>query len=52
MFITPMPPTIKPTDEIEGMLAAQMVAAHNATMECYRRAMLPLFRARRPPPMG
>ena len=32
---------IKPTDEIEGMLAAQMVAAHNATMECFRRAMLP-----------
>jgi hypothetical protein len=23
------------------MLAAQMVAAHNATMECYRRAMIP-----------
>jgi hypothetical protein len=31
---------IKPADEIEGMLAVQMVAAHNATMECYRRAML------------
>ena len=30
---------IKPKDEIEGMLAAQMVAAHSATMECYRRAM-------------
>ena len=30
---------IKPKDEIEGMLAAQMVAAHRATMECYRRAM-------------
>ena len=31
---------IKPKDEAEGMLAAQMVAAHNAAMECYRRAML------------
>lgn len=32
---------IAPTDEIEGMLAAQMVASHNAAMECYRRAMIP-----------
>ena len=31
---------IKPTDAIEGMLAAQMVATHNAALECYRRAML------------
>jgi hypothetical protein len=31
---------IMPKDEIEGMLAAQMVAAHSASMECYRRAML------------
>jgi hypothetical protein len=31
---------ICPADEIEGMLAAQMVATHNAAMECYRRAML------------
>src|SRR5215467_12797629 len=31
---------IGPKDEIEGMIAAQLVAAHNATMECYRRAML------------
>src|SRR4051794_41635303 len=31
---------IRPKDEVEGMLAAQMVAAHSATMECYRRAML------------
>jgi hypothetical protein len=31
---------IKPKDEIEGMLAAQMVAAHSASMECYRRAMI------------
>jgi hypothetical protein len=32
---------IKPRDELEGMMAAQMLAAHNAAMECYRRAMLP-----------
>src|SRR5262245_15389667 len=31
---------IGPKDEIEGMIAAQLIAAHNATMECYRRAML------------
>jgi hypothetical protein len=31
---------IGPKDELEGMMAAQLVAAHNATMECYRRAML------------
>jgi hypothetical protein len=30
----------KPADELEGMLVAQMVAAHSATMECHRRAML------------
>lgn len=32
---------VKPQDEVEGMLAAQMVAAHNATMECFKRAMIP-----------
>lgn len=32
---------IKPRDEIEGMLAAQMVAAHSASMEAFRRAMIP-----------
>src|SRR4051794_37338149 len=32
---------IGPRDELEGMLAAQMIAAHSAAMECYRRAMLP-----------
>jgi len=32
---------VAPADEIEGMLAAQIVAAHSAAMECYRRAMLP-----------
>jgi hypothetical protein len=31
---------IAPQDEIEGMIAAQLVATHNATMECYRRAMI------------
>jgi hypothetical protein len=31
---------IGPKDELEGMLAAQLIAAHNAAMECYRRAML------------
>jgi hypothetical protein len=31
---------IGPKDEIEGMMAAQLVAAHNAAMECYRRAMI------------
>jgi hypothetical protein len=32
---------IAPRDEIEGMLAAQMVGIHNASMECLKRAMLP-----------
>jgi hypothetical protein len=31
---------IGPKDELEGMIAAQLLAAHNAAMECYRRAML------------
>lgn len=31
---------IGPRDEIEGMLAVQMLGAHHAAMECYRRAML------------
>ena len=31
---------INPKDELKGMLAAQLVACHNASMECYRRAML------------
>jgi hypothetical protein len=31
---------IGPKDEIEGMIAAQLLATHNATMECYRRAMI------------
>jgi hypothetical protein len=32
---------IHPNDELEGMMAAQLIAAHNAAMECYRRAMIP-----------
>jgi hypothetical protein len=31
---------IHPLDELEGMLASQLIAAHNAAMECYRRAMI------------
>jgi hypothetical protein len=30
---------IQPKGELEGMLAAQLIACHNAAMECYRRAM-------------
>ncbi|WP_147426108.1 hypothetical protein [Teichococcus wenyumeiae] len=29
-----------PKDAVEGMIAAQAVALHNASMECFRRAML------------
>jgi hypothetical protein len=29
---------IAPRDPVEGMLAAQMVATHDAAMQCYRRA--------------
>jgi hypothetical protein len=32
---------VEPKDELEGMLASQLLASHNAAMECYRRAMLP-----------
>jgi hypothetical protein len=31
---------IAPRDEIEWMIAAQLVACHSASMECYRRAMI------------
>ncbi len=31
---------IAPRDEMEGMLAVQMIATHHAAMECFRRAML------------
>ena len=37
---------IAPKDELEGMLAAQLVASHSASMECYRRAMHPSRRSR------
>ncbi len=30
----------EPRDEVEGMMAAQAVALHNAAMECMRRAMM------------
>ena len=30
---------IQPNGELEGMLAGQLIACHNASMECYRRAM-------------
>jgi hypothetical protein len=32
---------MSPRDEFEGMIAAQLIACHNAAMECYRRAMVP-----------
>ncbi len=32
---------ISPRDEMEGMLAVQMIATHHAAMECFRRAMIP-----------
>ncbi len=31
---------IRPQDEVEGMLATQMVATHSAAMECLRRSMI------------
>ncbi len=31
---------MQPNDEIEGMIIAQMIAMHNASMECLRRAMI------------
>jgi hypothetical protein len=31
---------IGPRDDLEGMIAVQMIACHNASMECYRRAMI------------
>jgi hypothetical protein len=31
---------IGPKDELEGMLAGQLIAAHSAAIECYRRAMI------------
>src|SRR3954453_19069219 len=39
----------RPADPLEGMLAAQMVAVHDAAMSCLRRANVPgqTFEARR-----
>jgi len=31
---------IAPKDELEGMIAGQLIASHSAAMECYRRAMI------------
>ncbi len=31
---------MNPQDELEGMLGAQMIATHQAAMECYRRGMI------------
>ncbi len=31
---------VGPMDELEGMIAGQLLAVHNAAMECYRRAMI------------
>jgi hypothetical protein len=31
---------IGPRDELEGMMAAQLIASHSAAMECYRRGMI------------
>jgi hypothetical protein len=40
---------MKPRDEQEGILIGQLIACHNAAMECYRRAMIvdQSFEARR-----
>jgi hypothetical protein len=31
---------IGPKDKLEGMIGAQLLAVHNAAMECYQRAMI------------
>ena len=33
--------SVAPRNELEGMLGAQLVACHNAAMECFRRAAQP-----------
>ena len=38
---------IGPKDELEGMMAAQLIAAHNAAMECYRLIGEQTFEGRR-----
>ena len=40
-FVAAALAAFKPTDELEGLLAAQGVALHLGAMECLRRAMLP-----------
>ncbi len=40
-ILTPLLHAIGPRDELEAMLACQMIAAHNLTMECFRRAGQP-----------
>ena len=32
--------SVRPRDDLEGMMSAQLLAAHSAAMECYRRAMI------------
>ena len=32
---------VAPADDLEGMMAVQLIAAHNAAMDCYRRAVHP-----------
>jgi hypothetical protein len=32
---------VNPASELEGMLAAQLLATHYGAMECYRRSMIP-----------
>jgi hypothetical protein len=31
---------MKPRDELEGMIGAQLIAIHHAAMECHRRAAI------------
>jgi hypothetical protein len=38
---------IAPKDELERMIAGQLIASHNAAMECYQRALIPFFKYRR-----
>jgi hypothetical protein len=38
---------VEPKDELEGMLGAQLLASHNAAIECYPRAMIQTFEGRK-----
>jgi hypothetical protein len=40
MLVLTIPMRENPNDELEGMMAAQLIACHNASIECYRRAMI------------